>query len=514
MASTRLLYAFLAFHPLAGCATAEPDRRLATPEVASSEAATSAYLRRIAQLDRSGPALRSIIALNPRAQEQARQRDQEREAGRVRGPIHGLPIVIKDNIETSDPMPTTAGSTALLQNFAVADAPLVTRLRTAGAVIVGKANLDQWSNIRSPNAIGGWSSVGGQTRNPHQLDRSPSGSSGGSAVAVAAELAAAAIGTDTGGSLTSPAAVNGIVALRPTLGLVSRTGVVPVASSQDSPGPMARSVKIVANLLSVMAGSDPADPATREADQRREDYAGRLSSASLAGKRLGVMRFALAPFDPEVLHLFQSALEELKAAGAEIVEVTDYQTPTELGPAAGLTAITEFKEEIDAYLSSTPRQVPVRSLADLIAYNDSNSAVELALFGQEYFAFSQTTRGKQDAAYLQARATSRRLAGPEGLDAILQRHRLHALIAPTRNPAPPIGPRVPGPEASVSQLPAIAGYPHLTVPMGLVRGLPVGLSFIGTAWSDGDLLALGHAYEARTAAIRSPSFSPGAIARR
>jgi amidase len=478
----------------------------------TSEALVACYVERIAAVDRAGPELNSVLAVNPSATAQARVLDAERRAGRVRGPLHGIPVLIKDNIETADPVPTTAGSLALVGNVTGRDAPLIEGLRAAGAVILGKANLAEWSNIRSADPVAGWSGVGGLTRNPFVLDRSASGSSTGSAVAVSAGLVAAAVGTDTNGSITNPASVSGVVGLRPTLGLVSRRHVIPVLSSQDSPGPMALTVRDAAILLSAMAGTDPADPATHEADGRRADYLRALHADALHGRRLGVMRFAMSSYQPEALEVFDRALEVLRGAGAEIVEIDEFEIPEALLGDAGTVALAEIRAEIDAYLASTPPTVQSRSLEDVIAFNRAAADRTLGLFGQEHFEFFVSIPPVDRDVYIAAKQRVRELAGPQGIDHLLSRNRVDALIAPTSNPAGLLGRRrsEDGPEASVSQLPALAGYPHLTVPMGFVGRLPVGISFIGTAWSDAMLLALGHAFEQRAQARRSPGYLPTA----
>jgi amidase len=475
----------------------------------TSEQLVETYLARIEKIDRRGAELRSVLTINPEAKVQARALDAERRAGKIRGSLHGIPILIKDNIETADPMPTTAGSLALKNNVTKRDAALAARLRAAGALILGKTNLSEWSNMRSGAALSGWSALGGLTRNPYALDRNASGSSTGSAVAVSADLAAAAIGTDTNGSITTPAAINGVVGFRPTLGLVSRRGVIPVGSSQDSPGPFARSVADTALVLSVIAGGDSADAATGNADARKVDYPAALRDDALKRRRLGVMRYGLKNYDRAVLELFEQSLAVLSAAGAEIVEINEFEISPELGRAAGMTVAAEFKSEINEYLASTPvESVKTRSLADLIAFNKAHGDAELAFFGQEYFEIAEASRGKYDSEYPEMRRRAKRLAGAEGVDKLLKTHRLDALIAPTTNPAWDL--HLPnnrrGGEASVATLPAVAGYPHLSVPMGFVGDLPVGLSFIGTAWSDDKILAYGYAFGRRTKARRPPNF--------
>ncbi len=419
--------------------------------------------------------------------------------------IAGLPILLKDNIETRD-MPTTAGSLALLNNAPGRDAPLVTRLRDAGAMILGKTNLSEWANIRSSASVSGWSAVGGLTRNPHALDRNTCGSSSGSGAAVAAGLAPAAIGTETDGSITCPAAINGIVGFKPTVGLVSRTHIVPISHSQDTAGPMTRTVEDAAIVLSVIAGSDPADPATGEADARKTDYRAALDAGSLRGARIGVARF-LAGYSAGTDRVFEQTLQALRDAGAELVEIPDGPDAGAIGAAEFTVLLTELKVDLNAYLASTdPIQVPTRTLAELIAFNAATPR-ELGLFGQELFIAAEATGGLDDPAYIEARATSLRLAGPEGIDRLLAQHRVVALVAPTNGPAWSID-AVNGDNylGSASQLAAVAGYPHLTVPMGFVQGLPVGLSFIGAKWDDARILSLGHAFEQATQAIRPPTF--------
>ena len=418
--------------------------------------------------------------------------------------LAGVPILIKDNIETAD-MPTTAGSLALLNNAPGRDAPLVARLRAAGAVIVGKTNLSEWANIRSTNSSSGWSAVGGLTRNPHALDRNACGSSSGSGAAVAAGLTPAAIGTETDGSITCPAAINGIVGFKPTVGLVSRTHVVPISHSQDTAGPMTRTVEDAAIVLGVIAGSDPADPATAEADARKVDYRAALDVGSLRGARIGVMRFATG-YSNGLDRVFEANLTRLREAGAVLVDVTQGPDPA-MDAAELVVLLTELKVDLNAYLASTdPRQVQTRTLADVIAFNIAEPR-ELALFGQELFLQAQETKGLDDPAYVAARATSLRAAGVEGIDRMMRDNNVIALIAPTTGPAWTTdvvnGDHYAG---AASSMPAIAGYPHLTVPMGFVRGLPVGMSFIAGKWEDAKVLSLGYAFEQLTRAIRPPTF--------
>jgi amidase len=465
---------------------------------ASAEARARHALERIEALN---PRLNAVIATDPTALDQARALDRVR---RARGPLFGMPMLIKDNIETLGPLPTTAGSLALANNVTGRDAPLVARLRAAGAVIVGKANLSEWANIRSSDSISGWSALGGQVRNPYALNRNPCGSSSGSAVAVASGMVPAAIGTETDGSITCPAAINGIVGFKPTVGLVSRSHVVPISHSQDTPGPMTLTVRDAALVMNAIAGTDPADPATAEADARRVDYAAGLRPDALRGVRLGVMRFASGfGTDPA----FTQALATLRGQGAELVEITEFPNRQEIGRNELIVLLAELKHDLNAYLATLPAAVTTRTLADLIAFNTAHAEVEMPLFGQELFVQAEAM-ADLDAAYRTARATSLRLAGPEGIDRVLREHNVVALVGPTRPAAWLIdavhGDQSPG--AGGGGLAAVAGYPHLTVPMGQVRGLPVGISFIGPKWSDALVLSLGYAYEQASHARFEPRF--------
>lgn len=419
--------------------------------------------------------------------------------------IAGMPILIKDNIETAD-MPTTAGSLALVDNAPGRDAPLVARLREAGAVILGKTNLSEWANIRSTNSTSGWSAVGGLTRNPHALDRNACGSSSGSGAAVAAGLAPAAIGTETDGSITCPAAINGIVGFKPTVGLVSRTHIVPISHSQDTAGPMTRTVEDAAIVLSAIAGSDPLDPATTEADARKVDYRAALDAGSLNGARIGVMRF-LTGYSAKTDAVFEANLQKMRAAGAVLVDITEGPDMNAMGAAELEVLLYELKHDLNAWLASTdPAQVETRTLADVIAFN-ARTPRELALFGQELFLQAEAKGGLDEAAYVEARTTSLRLAGEEGIDKLMQENDVVALVAPTTGPAWTTdvinGDHYGG---AASSMPAIAGYPHLTVPMGFVDGLPVGMSFIAGQWEDAKVLSLGYAFEQLTQALRPPAF--------
>ena len=473
----------------------------------TAAALVEAYLARIAAFDRSGPALHAIIALNPDAAAQARASDQRRQRGGPALPLEGIPILVKDNIETADPMPTTAGSLALAGNVTRRDAPLVARLRAAGAIILGKTNLSEWANFRSSTSISGWSGVGGLTRNPYALDRSPCGSSSGSAVAVAAFLAPAAIGSETDGSVTCPAALTGLVGLKPTVGLVSRTHIVPISSSQDTAGPITHDVGDAALLLSVIAGSDAADPATIQADHHPIDPATVHDPEALRGRRIGVLRF-LAGHSEATDTVFARALDTLRDAGATLVEITDGPDMDAIGSAEMTVLLGEFKAGLDLYLASAAPSVQARSLAAVIAFNQAHHDRELGLFGQDLMVKAQATPGLDDPGYRDAWAKGRRLAGAEGIDRLLAQNRLDALVAPTGGPAWVVD-LVNGDHdsGSAATLPAVAGYPHLTVPMGAVDTLPVGLSFIGPAWSEQRLLGFGDAFAQRARIEQRPRYA-------
>ena len=474
----------------------------------SSEAATRAYLKRIAALNHAGPRLNAVIAIAPDALAQARALDAERRAGHVRGPLHGIPILVKDNIETLG-MPTTAGSLALKDNDNHRDAPLVAALKAQGALILGKTNLSEWANIRSDYSMSGWSAVGGLTRNPHALDRSTCGSSSGSGAAVSAGLAAGAVGTETNGSVICPSAMTGLVGLKPSIGLVPRTHVVPISHSQDTAGPMAHSVRDAAMLLSAMIASDPADPATRKAMTHAHDYAAALDPNAIRGMRITVLRrFATPALEPA----FDRALERLRSAGAVLVPV-EMPKLDGLGEAESAILMHELKADLNAYLASTdPARVKTRTLEELIAFNNTHAATEMPLFGQNSFIEAQKKPGLDDPAYRAALAKAQRLAGAEGIDAMLKAANAALIVTPSYGPAWPsdtlYGDQYPGPSAS--GLPAIAGYPHLTVPMDRIRGLPVGISFIGPRFSEQMLLNAGLAFEQASALDMRPSLRASA----
>ena len=472
----------------------------AKPKPANAAAAAAAQqLRTIARLDDApgGPQLNAVIVVNPQAPAEAAKLADT-------GRLKGRTVLIKDNIETRE-FATTAGSLALKDNTTHRDAPLVARLRADGGVILGKTNLSEWANIRSSASSSGWSGVGGQTKNPYATDRSPCGSSSGSGAAIAAGMAWAAIGTETDGSITCPASMNGIVGFKPTVGLVSRTYVVPISHSQDTPGPMTTSVADAALVLSVIAGSDPLDPATAEADKHKQDYTLGLGTSSLKGVRIGVMR-KQAGRHPGVKRVFDQAQADLTAAGAVLVPI-DYDFPEAMGDDEGTVLYFELREDMGKYLTGLPGNIPSKSLADVIAFNQANAATELRWFGQD--SFERAEKNVDRAAHDKARANSFKLAGPEGIDALLAKNNVVVLIAPTEGPAGMID-LVTGDHflsVGAGSLAAIAGYPHLTVPMGQVEAMPVGLSFIGPQWGDKGVLDLGAAYErARTAVLAKPNF--------
>jgi amidase len=458
-----------------------------------------AALERIARMN---PQLHAVIAVDPTAMDQAKAVDAATKAG----PLAGQPVLIKDNIESAGPLPTTAGSLALAANVTNRDAPLVARLKAAGAIIVGKTNLSEWANIRSSHSISGWSAVGGQTHNPWALDRDACGSSSGSGAAVAAGLVEFAIGTETDGSVTCPSSINGIVGLKPTVGLVSRTYIIPISHSQDTAGPMTNSVRHTAELLTVIAGSDPADPATRDADKHKTNYAAHLDAGSLKGKRIGVLRFASTEqLDPA----FTTALAILRQQGATLVEIKKFDEKG-IGRNENTVLMTELKADMAKYLKGSPAPISSRSLADLIAFDKDHAQQEMSLFGQELFEDAEKTKGLNDPAYRKARQASFAAAGPNGIDALLKKYNVVALVGPTAGPAWKID-AVSGDSFSgggAGNLAAVAGYPHLTVPMGLVKGLPVGLSFMGPKWSEERLLDLGYAYEQARGPFPSAKFYP------
>ena len=468
------------------------------------------YLARIDAIDQRGPALNAVIEVNPDAIAIAEQLDAERKAGTVRGPLHGIPVLIKDNIETADRMKTSAGSLALADHVAARDSFVAERLRAAGAVILGKTNLSEWANFRSTHSSSGWSGRGGQTRNPYALDRSPSGSSSGSGSAAAANYATVTIGTETDGSVTSPASVASLVGLKPTVGLISRAGIVPISHSQDTAGPMTRTVRDAAIVLGALVGVDPRDPATRaSAGRAPRDYTTGLRADALRGARIGVARKKYTGYHPATDVVFERALDTLRRQGAIIVDPANLATSGKLDEAELDVLMYEFKANLDRYLGGVTPSLPVHSLADVIAFNTRHADRELRYFGQEIMNMSVKKAPLTDPKYRAKLASGRRLAAAQGIDATISLHKLDALVAPTQGPAWLIdlvnGDA--GNGGSFTSPAAIAGYPHVTVPMGFVRGLPVGLSFVGRAWTEARLLALAYAFEQAAPARRKPTFA-------
>jgi amidase len=463
-------------------------------------------LERIDTLDRGGPRLRSFIELNPDAVSIAAALDAERDAGRVRGPLHGVTVALKDNIATGDRMATTAGSLALDGVRATRDAFLVERLRRAGAVITGKTNLSEWANFRSTRSTSGWSGRGGLSLNPHALDRTTSGSSSGSAAAVAAHLVAMAVGTETDGSIVSPASINGVVGLKPTVGLISRDGIIPISATQDTAGPITRTVADAALLLSVLAARDPRDPAARPAGVTgRTDYVGALDQDALRGARIGIARAYFTGHD-EVDARIEQSIAVMARLGAIVIDPVDLPKPDYQGDEA-IVLLHEFRHGLPQWLAQFAPQAPVRNVADVIAFNYAQRAKEMPYFAQELLLQTQAAGGLDSPVYRRALRTCRRRARDDGLARVLRAHRLDALVAPTGGTAWLID-LINGDSASdgFSTPAAVAGYPHLTVPAGVVRGLPVGVSFVGAPWSEARLLALGHAFEQATQWRAEPRF--------
>src|SRR6266496_595263 len=472
---------------------------------------TEMYIERIHALNRRGPNLKAVLEINPEALALADALDQERQRNGPRSPLHGLPILIKDNVATADQMQTAAGSLALLGARSPRDAFVVSRLRAAGAVILGKTNLSEWANFRSNNSSSGWSARGGQTLNPYVLDRTPSGSSSGSATAVAANLAVAAIGTETDGSIICPASANAVVGIKPTLGLTSCAGVIPIAHSQDTVGPLARNVADAATLLSALTGVDARDPTTRASAGRvPADYTQFLDPDGLRGARIGVARQCYFGYSAKADAIVNAAIERLRALGAEIIDPADIPTAQQISSSkAELTVLlAEFKADLNAYLAELP-YARVRTLAEIIEFNNAYASEELQYFGQDLFLLAQNAPALDDEAYLNALATNQRLARQEGIDAVMQEYRLDALVAPTSSPPWSID-LVNGDHSigASSQPTALAGYPAITVPAGYVFELPVGLTFMGLAFSEPTLIRLAFAFEQAMKIRRSPRYRP------
>ncbi|HEX9936971.1 MAG TPA: amidase [Longimicrobium sp.] len=519
----------LSASPLGGPPASAPPRHAAVPQFELEEATVQqmqdwmragrytarslaeAYLARIAEVDRQGPTLRSVIETNPDALQIADAMDAERRAGQVRGPLHGIPVLIKDNIDTADRMMTTAGSYALDGTPAPRDAFVAARLRAAGAVIIGKANLSEWANFRSTHSSSGWSGRGGQVRNPYALDRSPCGSSSGSGAAIAANLAAVAVGTETDGSIVCPSSANSVVGIKPTLGLVSRSGIIPISHSQDTAGPMARTVADAAALLSVLAGVDPRDGATAAARAHiAPDYTRFLDPAGLKGARIGVARAKMFGDERHTDRVVNAAIEQMRGLGATIVDPADIPHLGDYGGDEFTVLLYEFKADLNAYLASRGATAKVKTLKEVIDYNERDPR-EMPYFGQEIMLMAQEKGPLTEKKYVDARARSLRLAGRVGIDAVMTRHRLDAIVAPTGSVPWPIDLLLGDHFMVGSSTPAaVAGYPNVTVPAGYAFGLPVGISFIGRAWSEPTLIKLAFAFEQGTKHRKPPKLLPTA----
>jgi amidase len=476
----------------------------------TARAIAEKYLERIEEIDKRGPAVNSVIEINPDALAIADAMDRERREKGARGPMHGIPMLIKDNIDTADRMMTTAGSLALAGPPAPRDALVVRRLREAGAVILGKTNLSEWANIRSSHSVSGWSGRGGQTLNPYALDRNPCGSSSGSGAAAAANLCAVAVGTETDGSVTCPSSVNGLVGIKPTLGLVSRTGIIPIAHSQDTAGPMTRTVADAAILLTAMAGIDPADSVTAESRGKSQpDYTKFLDPDGLKGARIGVPRKYFG-FNERVDKLMAAALDTMRKLGAEIIDPAEIPTAGKFGDSEFEVMLYELKADLNAYLERRGPTAPVHSLKEIIEFNEKNAAKEMPFFGQDVMIKAQAKGPLTTPAYLKALKKNHELVRKKGIDLVMAKYKLDALLAPTAPPAWPIdhatgdhsgGGDFTGPAA-------VAGYPHITVPAGFVFGLPVGISFVGKAYSEPVLIRLAYAFEQATKFRKPPRFLP------
>ncbi len=467
------------------------------------------YLERIAAVDKHGPSINSIIELNPDALAVADELDKERKAKGPRGPMHGIPVLIKDNIDTADRMATTAGSMAMVGARPPKDAFIVQRLREAGAVILGKTNLSEWANIRSSHSTSGWSGRGGLTRNPYALDRNPCGSSSGSGAAVSANLCAVAIGTETDGSIVCPSSANGIVGIKPTVGLASRSGIIPISHSQDTPGPMARTLQDAAILLSAIAGVDPEDAATSSSRGRSQpDYAKFLDPNGLRGARLGIVRKYFG-FSENVDALMNMVIDEMKRAGATIVDPVDLPTFGKFDDTELTVLEYELKADLNAYLARLGPGAPVRTLKDVIDFNEHNHDRELKYFGQDIFLKAQEKGELTETEYVDALAKNRQLSRAEGIDAVMDRLQLDALVAPTGSPAWTTD-LVNGDHSvgGSSNFAAVAGYPNINVPAGMIFGLPVGISFFGRAWSEPTLIKIAYAFEQMVKARSAPKFLP------
>jgi amidase len=470
------------------------------------------YLQRIEAVDRNGPSLRSVIELNPEALAVADDLDRERRQKGPRGPLHGIPVLIKDNIDTADRMATTAGSLCLVGSKPPADAFAVKQLRKAGVVILGKTNLSEWANARSSTSTSGWSARGQLTKNPYALDRNPCGSSSGSGVAVSANLCAVAVGTETDGSVVCPSSVNGIVGVKPTVGLVSRTGIIPISHSQDTAGPMARTVRDAAILLTAMVGTDPEDKATGDTPKGTvTDYLKELAADGLKGAKIGVARNYLG-FHDGVDGLFEQSVSAMKGVGATLIDTTELPKAELLNPAESIVFQYEMKAGLKAYFDRIGPKALVKSVADVVKFNEEHRREEMPYFGQDLLIKTAAKGSLASYEYLEALSKNRRLSRTEGIDPVMEKLQVDALIAPTMGPAC-VTDLVNGDHwlgGDITTVAAVAGYPHVTVPMGSVFGLPIGLSFIGRAWSESKLLRLAYSFEQTTKARRPPRFLPTA----
>ena len=478
---------------------------------------TQLYLDRIAELDRKGPTLRYVIETNPDALAIADSLDQERKAGRVRGPLHGIPILLKDNVDTADKMTTTAGSLALEGSIAPKDAFIAAKLRSAGAIFLGKANLSEWANFRSTHSTSGWSGRGGQAKNPYVLDRNPCGSSSGSGGAVAANLCAAAIGTETDGSIVCPSSANGIVGIKPTLGLLSRSGIIPIAHSQDTAGPMTRTLRDAVIMLGILAGPDPADSATTASRSRGQitDYTKFLDPNGLRGARIGIPRAKFYGYSDVTDKAINDAIAVMKAQGAIIVDPANIETAGKFDDSEFDVLLYEFKADLNNYLASLGSKAPVKSLQEIIAFNDAHKDQEMPWFGQEIMIQAQAKGPLTEKKYRDNLAKDLKMSRTDGIDATMNKYKLDALVAPTGGPAWPTdlinGDHFTGGSSTPA---AVAGYPNINVTAGYLFGLPVGISFFGRAWSEPTLLTIAYGFEQATHARKVPKFLPTAELKR
>jgi amidase len=471
---------------------------------------TQQYLARIDELDRKGPALHHVIETNPDALAIADTLDRERKAGRVRGPLHGIPILLKDNVDTADRMTTTAGSYALAGSIPLQDSTVAAKLRAAGAILLGKTNLSEWANFRSSHSSSGWSGRGGQAKNPYVLDRNPCGSSSGSAAAVAANLSALAIGTETDGSIVCPSSANGIVGIKPTLGLISRAGIIPIAHSQDTAGPMARTVRDAAILLGVLTGADPRDSATSSSGARAlSDYTRYLDANGLRGARIGVARTKFFGYSDVTDKVISDAIDAMKAQGAVIVDPANIETAGKFDDSEYDVLLYEFKADLNAYLASLGPKAPVKTLQDIIDYNDRHRDQEMPYFGQEIMIQAQAKGPLTEKKYVDELASNLKMSRADGIDATMDKYKLDAIVAPTGGPAWTTdlinGDHFSGASSTPA---AVAGYPNINVPAGYSHGLPIGISFFGRAYSEPALIKFAYAYEQATKHRRTPRFIP------